>query len=880
MSRIVAATPTTLITNLQAETSSDFEVVALNSDRYVVVYRRASDTPDQLDSSHHHDLQFQIWGVNGTQITGPTRVTEVEGGEQGEVSVAEGPNGVFAVAWRAAHLNAGNTYVFETTTTDTLRLSVFNPDGTLRTAEAIFEPGGTLPNWAGVAAGWTELAAEALPVAAGSAFGTILNPSSTDMMLYVPGFPIQLAYGSERAGTQNTFQIVDRPGAAMTLAWLDQSSGVRSLRGGILDVPGGEGTFGSEWFIPLTSGASGSVTAVSQDRDFEVTVLALGQTVVSYFNAYHQNFRVFNADGTGGDTALLFAPEVGEEALATVDGRQPVSAVAALPDGGFVAVWMQSGYTNGDGLERPSGFWVRSYDAAGNATGSGTLIRPFSGAANVLDLDIDVSDDGRIVVGWSMFDGNTQERFTETRVLQQAVEVLGTPEADTLLATHRAEDFIGLAGSDTVSYLGATEGVSASLAPGLQQTGDAAEDRYFSIENLSGSIFGDDLRGDDLANILDGAGGNDTVYGGDGNDTIRGGDGDDTLYLGLGNDDAGGGSGNDAIFADAGANIIWGGAGNDTVTGGNGADTIYGGGSGANQLYGNDGNDWIYTGIGSDTVGGGAGNDVIRGDVGNDVLYGGLGDDNIAGGGGNDLIIDGAGNNTIWGGLGTDSIYGGADNDIIYEAGAGANQLIGNGGNDKIYGGDGNELIGGGDGNDELYGGAGADTIYTGAGTNNFVGGGAGNDSIFGGVGSDTIYAGTGDDFIGGGDGSDVIYGSAGNNRVYLGNGNDYFVAGTGKDVVTGGPGADTFIFQSAAAIGLGAARDVITDFTSGVDDIDLRVLGTTFNAAGLLGGGAKSFFYFAAGGLLIGDQNGDGAADWVLELTGAPSVTAGDFLL
>lgn len=44
--------------------------------------------------------------------------------------------------------------------------------------------------------------------------------------------------------------------------------------------------------------------------------------------------------------------------------------------------------------------------------------------------------------------------------------------------------------------------------------------------------------------------------------------------------------------------------------------------------------------------------------------------------------------------------------------------------------------------------------------------------------------------------------------------------------------------------------------------------------------GGQASFFYFAAGGLLIGDQNGNGAADWVLELAGAPTIGAGDFLL
>jgi Ca2+-binding RTX toxin-like protein len=97
---------------------------------------------------------------------------------------------------------------------------------------------------------------------------------------------------------------------------------------------------------------------------------------------------------------------------------------------------------------------------------------------------------------------------------------------------------------------------------------------------------------------------------------------------------------------------------------------------------------------------------------------------------------------------------------------------------------------------------------------------------------------------------------------------------------MTGGPGADVFVFNAAGDIGVGAGRDVITDFTPGSDRIDLQALHTSFaGSAGLAGDGAASFYYFAGGGLLIGDQNGDGVADWVLELTGAPAVTAHDFL-
>ena len=659
MARLSAATPVTLISGQLQGSVYDLEITALNADRYVIGYGHTSAVSGQ-DPADHRDLQFEIRGFDGSIIAAPRRLTTAEGGNQHTMSISEGPDGVFAVGWHAQNLTPGNVYVPNFPLADTVRLAVFNPDGTVRTPEAAYEPGGTLQNWNGVAVGWTALAGEAIPLIAGSAYGTIQNPNSTDMMLLVPGYPTQIAYGGERAGSQGRYQIVTRPDGDMTLAWADSNGGVHSIRGGILDLPGPAGTFSAEWFVPLTGALP--LTANTGDLHYEVIVLASGQTVVSYSDDFKQKFRVFEADGSGGGTPIIFAPDDDEVALASAV-QQPASAVAALPGGGFVAIWAQGGYTNAEGVFRPTGFWTRTYDAAGNATGDGLMIRAFPGAMEVFDVDIDVSDDGSIVAGWRIRDANTLEAFTETIVLAEVVEVRGTTGNNTLAATHRAEDFIGLAGTDTVSYLAATAGVSAALAPGLQQTGDAAEDRYDSIENLTGSRHGDDLRGDDLANLLTGLEGDDTLSGNEGNDTLQGGAGADSLI---------GGAGSNVLVGDTGADTLQGGDGTDTLNGGDNDDFLYGG-LGAADLrdvaFGGAGRDHIDGGAGNDSLSGGLGEDTILGGLGSDTLIGNEDADLLTGGGGSDLMFGNVGNDTLNGGFGFDRMNGGADADTFFHLG-------------------------------------------------------------------------------------------------------------------------------------------------------------------------------------------------------------------
>jgi Ca2+-binding RTX toxin-like protein len=172
-------------------------------------------------------------------------------------------------------------------------------------------------------------------------------------------------------------------------------------------------------------------------------------------------------------------------------------------------------------------------------------------------------------------------------------------------------------------------------------------------------------------------------------------------------------------------------------------------------------------------------NDFLQGTSGNDLLNGGFGDD---------ILVGAAGRDTLWGGAGNDTLKGGSGDD----------QMTGGYGDDELIGADGNDTMSGGSENDLIYG-------------------GAGNDKITGDDGRDTIYGGTGDDRIDGGNSPNRLFGEAGNDTIIGG----YF-----NDTMTGGTGAD--IFNTGVYSTYTPQTDIITDFNTGEDRIDMRNVGIT----------------------------------------------------
>ncbi len=159
---------------------------------------------------------------------------------------------------------------------------------------------------------------------------------------------------------------------------------------------------------------------------------------------------------------------------------------------------------------------------------------------------------------------------------------------------------------------------------------------------------------------------------------------------------------------------------------------------------------------------------------------------------------------------------------------------------------------------------------------------------------ANTLTGGSDIDKIFGLAGNDTLSGLGGNDILTGGLGNDILTGGTGRDIMTGGTGLDDFDFNSISETGKASTTsDIIRDFTHLQDDIDLSTIDASTKSAGnqnfkFISGAA---FHKIAGELhyrfegttktiVEGDTNGDGKADFMIELAGHKVLTGGDFVL
>jgi len=299
---------------------------------------------------------------------------------------------------------------------------------------------------------------------------------------------------------------------------------------------------------------------------------------------------------------------------------------------------------------------------------------------------------------------------------------------------------------------------------------------------------------------------------------------------------------------------------------------------------------------------------------------------------GNDTIIlnrtdDFGGRNSVDAGTGNDNVVNMKEDGNVILLGAGNDTYVGTG--FGSFASERADLVRAGDGNDKIVvstfkstylGEAGNDRFFS-VGQQNTFNGGSGVDSIsFLPRDDDTVLGGSGvgidllqglaqtganrfetlisienadgtnaGDALFGSNVKNVLKGLAGDDAIAGRGGNDVLVGGLGHDLLQGDSGADRFDFNFRAETAVGANRDVILDFNHNQGDrIDVRDIDANTSQAGnqaftFIG---DSNFSSSAGqlrfkdGIVSGDINGDGRADFQVEVQGVATLVAGDFVL
>ena len=607
-------------------------------------------------------------------------------------------------------------------------------------------------------------------------------------------------------------------------------------------------------------------------------------------------------------------------------GRAAVLAVAALfcvPAAAAAATLTKvsndyvltaaAGETNVVTLTRPDNNTYSFTDTAGliDHTGSGctgtTIVDcPSSGIAALritLGDGNDTFDNAAVVFIPIEVHGNDGDDVIDGG---DAVDILtGDAGRDKLTPGFNADSVNGGTEGDTVNYRDdRPSGVTVNLTTFAGGDGETLT----SIENVIGSDWADNITGDALANVIDGALGADSLNdGGGGPDllsyeshnlavvvnyptTIPDGD----VIFGTFEGIVGSLAGGDILSfgpSEVNARFLFGLGGADQLTGGSGPDRLDGG-AGTDNLNGGGGADWAthtgstpvvtsllpagphqdgdtYTSI--EGLMGGLGDDVLIGNGGANTLQGLSGSDRLVGGGGAD-ILDGSfigGPNEAFVDIAS---YEERSTAVVTSLLPGEPHQDGDtyGNIDGLWGGTGDDLLTGDAAPNKLVGLAGQDILV----------GADGADAIFGGLADGTpdtskdilsyrdravlfpfiSLNGDGEDVVTdiqgleGSSGNDIMSGTNADDILLGGPGDDQIQPNGGADTVDGGPGTDRTLFFAEGAITVNLVADTTSfgDALISIEGSDGTVGADTFIGDGLpnlFRGGNGSDTFIGGGG-------------------------------
>jgi serralysin len=455
-----------------------------------------------------------------------------------------------------------------------------------------------------------------------------------------------------------------------------------------------------------------------------------------------------------------------------------------------------------------------------------------------------------------------------------------------------ADTMIGGDGSDTyyVEVIGdSVIETNAVFAAGGNDTVFSRLSTYTLGANVeNGSIlstYAASLIGNALNNILIGGAGANALNGGSGADIMIGGDGSDRYWV----DNVG------DVVTETNATISTG-----------GIDTVFSYLASTYILRSNIENGTILSTGNGNLVGnslnniliGGAGANSLDGSVGADTMIGGDGSDRYWVDNISDVVTETnaaqatGGNDTVFSNLATYTLGFNIENGVT-SVFANAN-LVGNTLNNTLTGGSGVNILRGGSGADTMIGGDGSDSYYVDDVADVVIETNAtlaigGNDSVASYLSTYTLGVNIENGRILSSGTADII-GNTLDNTLIGGIGANALTGGAGKDTLTGGAGADKFNFNAASDSGATlAVRDVITDFTLGLDKIDLSGIDANTTTAGndaftvLLN--SSTAFTIAGqlkliGNVLYGNTDSTAAAEFSIELSGLSTLGLSDFIL
>ncbi|MDB5506395.1 MAG: Cyclolysin [Devosia sp.] len=425
------------------------------------------------------------------------------------------------------------------------------------------------------------------------------------------------------------------------------------------------------------------------------------------------------------------------------------------------------------------------------------------------------------------------------------------------------------AGGDTADYSRFTSaiGIDLTLTVGTVKTRNGADylpttgtarsiSNLSNVENVTGSRYDDDLRGNGGSNGLDGGAGDDVFVGGAGADIIIGGAGSDTIdysreggllaaavnmsgdmVTSLVEDTFG-----DFDLLQSIENVIGTNAFGDQIIM-NSDDNIVRGLGGADDLQGRAGNDTLIGGVGADIMDGGDGLDLVSYENSMVSVTVDLDAQTATGGDatGDTLInFEGARGSEVG-----DFLYG---SDVANPDGTGGNVFDGQGGHDELFGYAGNDTLIGGAGGDDLRGGFGIDMasyrtsliglvvrLATPVGN---TGDAAGDtflemEDLEGSAFNDTLGGDAGDNAIFGGEGNDLIEAREGEDSLFGGNGNDTLNGGAGVDFLDGGYNIDTVSYLGTLTQVVANLKDDGLNAGAALGDVFSRIENLTGGNAG-----------------------------------------------